>query len=57
MANAGRHESWPSPPPAQFTMIDHKKKEYYGDHARDGAATAAMAAKMKELEPQMERSR
>src|SRR5262249_60540956 len=57
MAQADRGELIAEPAAGKFTMIDNRKKEYYvGTKQEMEAAGAAMAAKMKEMEPQMKKA-
>jgi Domain of unknown function (DUF4412) len=57
MANADGSELLAEPASGKFTMIDNKKKEYYVVTKEEmEQASAAMAAKMKELEPQMKQA-
>jgi Domain of unknown function (DUF4412) len=57
MANADGSELLAEPASGKFTMIDNKKKEYYVVTKQEmEAAAAAMAARMKEMEPQMKKA-
>ena len=57
MANADGSELLAEPATGKFTMIDNKKKEYYVVTKEEmEQASAAMAAKMKEMEPQMKKA-
>ncbi len=57
MANADGSEMLAEPGAGKFTMIDNKKKEYYVVTREDmAAASAAMAARMKEMEPKMKQA-
>jgi len=57
MANADGSELLAEPGSGKFTMIDNKKKEYFVVTKQDlEAFSAAMAARMKEMEPQMKRA-
>jgi hypothetical protein len=57
MATADGNEMLGEPGTGKFTMIDNKKKEYYVVTKQDMEAfSAAMAARMKELEPQMKKA-
>jgi hypothetical protein len=57
MAQADGSELIAEPAAGKFTMIDNRKKEYYVVTKQEmEAASAAMAAKMKELEPQMKKA-
>jgi hypothetical protein len=56
IANADGSEILAEPATGKFTMIDNKKKEYSVVTKQEmEAASAAMAAKMKEMEPQMKK--
>lgn len=56
MANADGNEVLAEPGAGKFTMIDNKKKEFYVVTRQDmEAASAAMAARLKEMEPQMKK--
>ncbi len=57
MANADGSELLADPASGKFTMIDNRKKEYSVVTKQEmQAASAAMAAKMKEMEPQMKKA-
>jgi prefoldin subunit 5 len=57
MASADGNEMLAEPGAGKFTMIDNKKKEYYVVTKQDmEAASAAMAARMKEMEPQIKKA-
>ena len=57
MANPDGNEVLGEPGAGKFTMIDNKKKEYYVVTKQDMEAfSAAMAARMKEMEPKMKQA-